>query len=152
LIKIIDRIAKEESLKVDDKAKEALITLSEGDCRKLENILQASSVLEKYVTEKVIFSIASSANPKEVIDILNLALESKFIDARAKLLDTMLNHGLSGLDIIKQIQKEILNLKLDKRKQLELIAECGEAEFRISEGSDEFLQLEAFLAKVALAK
>jgi DNA polymerase III delta prime subunit len=101
----------------------------------MKTYLQASSVLGKKVTEENIFSIASSANPEEVLDILNLALENKFIDARNKLLDTMLKHGLSGLDINKQIQKEILNLPIDGRKQLQLVAKCGEAEFRISEGS-----------------
>ena len=150
-LKIIEKISQEEGLKIDEKAKEALITVAEGDCRKLENLLQSSSVLGKVITEESIFSIASSAKPKEVIEILKLAIENKFIDARNKLLDTMLKHGLSGLDIIKQIQKEILNLDIAGRAQLELIAKCGEAEFRISEGSDEFIQLEAFLANVALA-
>ena len=102
------------------------------------------------ITEDTVFSIASSAKPKEVVDILNLALKNKFIDARNKLLDTMLKHGLSGLDIIKQIQREILDLDLENRDKLDLISKCGEAEFRITEGSDEYLQLESFLAEVAL--
>jgi len=152
LAKIIEKIAKEETLKIDKNAETALIEVSGGDCRKLENILQAAAVTDKNITEDSIFSIASSAKPKEVLEILNLALNNKFIDARSRLLDTMLKHGLSGLDIIKQIQKEILNLALDGRKQMELISECGEAEFRISEGSDEYLQLEAFLASVVLKK
>jgi len=150
--KIIDRIGKEEKLKVDEKAREALISVCEGDCRRLENLLQASSVLDNNVTEETIFSIASTARPKEVIDILKLALEKKFIPAREKLLDTMLKHGLSGLDIIRQVQREILSLDIDGRAQLELISKCGEAEFRISEGSDEFIQLEAFLAQVSLSR
>ena len=58
----------------------------------------------------------------------------------------MLNYGLSGLDIIKQIQKEIYNLDLDGRGKMVLVDKCGEAEFRMSEGSDEFVQLEAFIA------
>jgi replication factor C small subunit len=62
----------------------------------------------------------------------------------------MLNYGLSGLDIIKQIQKELFSLDIDNRKKMEIMSECGEAEFRMTEGSDEYLQLEAFLAKVAL--
>jgi len=151
LHKIIDKISSEEKIKVTDKAKDALIDISEGDCRKLENIMQASSVIGKEITDETIFAIASMARPKEVIDILNLALDNRFLDARNKLLDTMLNHGLSGLDIIKQIQKEIISLKIPGRVQLDLISRCGEAEFRISEGSDEFIQLEAFLAQVALA-
>jgi replication factor C small subunit len=151
LMKIIDKISQSEALKVDEKAKTALITVSEGDCRRLENVLQACSVLGKHITEENVFSMASSAKPAEVLDVLKLALANKFVDARNKLLDTMLKHGLSGLDIIKQVQREILNLDMPGREQLKLIDKCGEAEFRISEGSDEYLQLEAFLANVALA-
>ena len=147
---MIDKIAKEESLKIDEKAKKALIDISEGDCRMLANILQSSAALEHHITEEVIYSMVSIARPKEVKEFLKLALENKFKESRDKLLDVMLNYGLSGLDIIKQIQKEMFNLNMDNRKKMKLIAECGEAEFRMTEGSDEFIQLESFLAKVAL--
>ena len=150
LMVLIDKIASEEDLKIDDKAKLALIEISEGDCRRLENVLQSSAAIDKNITEELLYSLASIAKPKEVNEVLNLALENNFKESREKLLDVMLNYGLSGLDIIKQIQKELLNLELDNRKKMNLISECGEAEFRMTEGSDEYLQLEAFLAKVAL--
>ena len=73
------------------------------------------------------------------------------IDAIKKLLDTMLNYGLSGLDIVKQIQKEIWNLEIDGRKKIDLVDKCGEIEFRMVEGADEFIQLEALLSQVVLA-
>ena len=72
------------------------------------------------------------------------------MSARKKLLEVMLNYGLSGLDVIRQIQREIYNVELDGRKKMLLVEKCGEAEFRMTEGSDEFIQLEAFLANVAL--
>jgi replication factor C small subunit len=149
---LIDKIAKQEKLNIDDKAKQALVEISEGDCRRLENILQSSAAIDKNITEELLYSLASIARPKEVDEVLKLALEQKFKESRDKLLDVMLNYGLSGLDIIKQIQKELINLDLENRKKMELIAECGEAEFRMTEGSDEFLQLEAFLAKVVTKK
>jgi replication factor C small subunit len=152
IFKLIDTIAKSEELKIDQKAKEALYLISEGDCRRVENILQSSAAIEKNITEELIFSLASVARPKEVKEILDLALNNKFLDARNKLLDVMLNYGLSGLDIIKQIQKEIWNLDIDNRSKVELIDKCGEIEFRMTEGSDEFLQLEAMLSQVLLAK
>jgi replication factor C small subunit len=152
LQQLIDTITKSENLKVDQKAKEALYLISEGDCRRVENILQSSAAIEKNITEDLIFSLASVARPKEVKEILELALNNKFIDARNKLLDVMLNYGLSGLDIIKQIQKEIWNLDIDNRSKVELIDKCGEIEFRMTEGSDEFLQLEAMLSQVLLIK
>ena len=58
----------------------------------------------------------------------------------------MLKNGLSGLDVIKQIQKEVLNLNINDSKKLELIDKCGEIEFRLVEGSDDFVQMESFLA------
>ena len=97
---LIDGIAKEEKLKIDDKAKKALFEVSEGDCRRVENILQSSAAITDNITEDVIYSLASVARPKEVNEVLKLALESKFVDARKKLLDVMLNYGLSGLDVI----------------------------------------------------
>jgi|TARA_B100002003_G_C14090619_1_gene524606 replication factor C small subunit len=147
---LLGKIAKDEGLKINDKAKDALIEISEGDVRRLENVLQSSAAIQKDITEELIYSLASIAKPKEVNEVLNLAFQNKFKESRDKLLDVMLNYGLSGLDIIKQIQKELLNLEIDNRKKMELIEQCGETEFRMTEGSDEFLQLEAFLAKVTL--
>ena len=94
--------------------------------------------------------MASVAKPKEVDDVLKLALQNKFIEARNKLMDVMLNYGLSGIDIIKQIQQEILNLDIDNEKKMLLMEKCGEIEFRLTEGSDEFVQLETLLSQFAL--
>ncbi|MFC1691318.1 replication factor C small subunit [Nanoarchaeota archaeon] len=151
IIKIIEKISKEENLKIDKDAEKALYEISEGDCRRAENILQSCAAISTNITSDVVYSMASVAKPKEVRQILESALKNKFIEAREKLLDVMLNYGLSGTDVIKQIQKEITLLELGGRSQMKLMAACGEAEFRLSEGSDEFIQLEAFLAKVALA-
>ncbi|HLD86931.1 MAG TPA: replication factor C small subunit [Candidatus Nanoarchaeia archaeon] len=150
IVEIIDKIAKTEGLKIDAGAKKALFKISGGDCRRLENILQSAATLEDHITEKVIYSLASFAEPKEIKDVLELAFAQKFQDARSKLLETMLAYGLAGIDVIKQIQQEIISLPIAERKKMQLIEKCGEAEFRMTEGSDEYVQLEAFLAQVAL--
>jgi|TARA_B100001964_G_scaffold197765_1_gene222959 replication factor C small subunit len=147
---VIEKIEKEEKLKIDEKAKQSLFDISGGDVRKVENILQSSAAISNNITEEVIYSMASVAKPKEVDEVLKLALQNKFIDARNKLMDIMLNYGLSGADIIKQIQKEILNLNLDNEKKMLLMEKCGEIEFRMTEGSDEFIQLEALLSQFVL--
>ncbi|MBU90487.1 replication factor C small subunit [Candidatus Woesearchaeota archaeon] len=147
---VIEKIEKDENIKINEKAKEALFNISEGDARKINNILQSSAAVSKDITEEVIYSMASFARPKEVDEVLKLALANKFVDARNKLMDVMLNYGLSGLDIIKQIQQEILNLDIDNEKKMLLMEKCGEIEFRLTEGSDEFIQLEALLSQFVL--
>ena len=147
---IIDKIEKEEKIKIDEKAKEALYIISGGDARRVENVLQSSAAINNNITEDIIYSMASVAKPKEVDEVLKLALANKFVDARNRLMDVMLNYGLSGLDIIKQIQTEILNLDINNGKKMELMEKCGEIEFRMTEGSDEFIQLEALLSQFVL--
>jgi len=147
---IIEIISKEEKLKIDPKAEEALYEISDGDCRRVENILQSSAVIDKHITEEMVFSLASVAKPKELKEVLEMAMDNKFIDARKKLLDIMLNYGLSGIDIIKQIQKEIWDLDISGKAKVTLVDKCGDIEFRMTEGSDEYLQLEALLAQFTL--
>ena len=150
VVAIIDVIAKKEHLKVDEKAKDALFTVSGGDCRRLENIMQSAATLETHITDKVVYELASFAEPKEIKEVLEMALKGKFEDARKKLLDTMLSYGLAGIDVVKQIQQEILSISADDRTKMMLIEKCGEIEFRMTEGSDEYLQLEALLAHAAV--
>ena len=147
---IIERIAHGEKLKVDEKARAALIAACEGDVRRLENILQGAAALSANITEDAVASVASVAKPKEIADILSMAAAGKFVAARDKLLQTMLGYGLSGLDVIKQIQKAVWSAPATDRQKLAMMRACGEAEFRMVEGSDEFIQLEALLAEFAL--
>ncbi|MFH1770887.1 MAG: replication factor C small subunit [archaeon] len=147
---IIDGIAKNEGLKIDAKVKESLYEISGGDCRRVENILQVSAAISNNITDALIYEMASVARPKEVKEVLEFCVKKDFVKAKNELLKTMLEHGLSGLDIIKQIQKEIWSLKIEDEKKLEMVKECGETEFRLVEGSDEFIQLEAMLSKFVL--
>ncbi|MGV8169251.1 MAG: replication factor C small subunit [Candidatus Nanoarchaeia archaeon] len=147
---IIDAIAKKEGLKISEKAKEALYHVSGGDCRRLENLLQATASMGDKIEEDSIYSVASFAEPKEIQEVLESCVKGHFEDAKKKLLDTMLKQGLSGIDVIKQIQKECWGIKADNKIKLEMVKQCGEAEFRMVEGSDEFIQLEALLANFVL--
>ncbi len=150
IYQVIDKVAREEGLTLSAETKKALFEVCDGDCRRLENIMQSCAVLHKEISPELVFSMASVAKPKEVNEVLSIAVKGNFLDARKKLLSLMLEYGLAGLDIIKQIQKEIWNLQIDDRKKVEMLDKCGEVEFRMVEGSDEFVQLESFLAYVVL--
>lgn len=146
----VKTIIQKENLQMDETTVKALVEISNGDVRKITNIIQSCASIEKNITQDLIYSLVSAAEPQEVKDILTLAINRQFIKARSLLLDTMLKHGLSGLDILKQIQKETLQLTtITDEKRIELIDKCGEIEFRMVEGADEFIQLEALLAGYA---
>ena len=147
IISIIDEIAKQEQLTIDAKAKEALYTVSGGDVRRLENVLQSCAAVNNHIKEEHVYEMASVARPEELKEALVIAMKGDFIKARDKLLDTQRQYGLSGLDVVKQIQQAAWELDIEDKQKLLLIEACGTAEFRMVEGSDEHVQLEALLAK-----
>ncbi len=147
---IIGNIAKNEKIKIGKGAIDALYEVSKGDVRRIENILQSCAAVSKEIDEETIYQLVSAARPKEVKEVLEIALKGDFLKAREKLLDVMLNYGLSGPDIIKQIQKEIWTLEIEDERKVKLVDKCGEIEFRMVEGSDEYIQLETLLANFTI--
>ncbi len=148
---IIDRITKSEGLKVSDSARKALFEVSGGDVRRLENILQACAAISKDVSDDLVFSISSYAKPQEVSSIISFCVKQNFVDAKKQLLNVMLNYGLAGLDVVKQLQQALWSVDgLSDSQRLAMSVACGEAEFRMVEGADEFVQLESLIANFCL--
>jgi len=153
VFEILQNIAKNEGLTVSTDALELLYEASEGDMRKGENLLQACAALSKTIDTEVVSQVLSFADPKEIKEAIFLSLKGKFLEAKNLLINSMISHGLSGTDVIKQIQKEILNLEdLDEKTKVQMIKACGEIEFRMVEGANEFIQLAALLAEFANIK
>lgn len=149
--KVIERIAEKEKLKLASDVIDTLYETSEGDCRRAINLLQATATISPEVDREMIMMIASSTKPADVKIILDYALAGDFVNARNKLLDVMLKESISGTDIIKAIQREIWNLQIEPEIKVKLTEKTGETEFRMIEGSDEFVQLQALLASFVLA-
>lgn len=121
---------------------------SEGDARKAENLMQACSAITSDINLSVVEQVVSFAEPEEILSVIDLAISGKFEEAKNKLFDVMIKHGLSGMDIISQVQKQVWSADfIDEKAKVELIKACGEYEFRLVEGSNEFIQLDAMLAQ-----
>ena len=148
--KYICRVADEEKLKITEEAIDAMIYLSEGDLRKVANLLQASAALGEKITDNVVYDVASQAKPTDVKEMMELALNGNFGDARKRLQDMLLRHGLSGQDVIREIHRQIYSLDIPEEAKVKLLEKTGEYEFRLSEGSSDLIQLEALLAQFLL--
>lgn len=146
----IERIVKGEGLDIDDKGIDALIYVSDGDLRKITNTLHGAAILNNVITDKSIYDIASKARPKEVVAMLRYALGGDFSKARDELNVLFLSYGMSGEDILVQCNKEALNLDVDEKLKLRLVSTIGDYNFRIVEGANEKIQLEAMIARLAL--
>jgi replication factor C small subunit len=145
-------IAKAEGLTISDVATKALYDACEGDLRRVTNVLQSAASLDKDINEELVYSVAGVARPREIAEILQSAVDGDVVKAKNRMFDVMLKYGLSGLDAVKLISKHVWDMKIPEASKVWLMDKIGEYEFRIVEGSDEFLQVESLIAQFMLVK
>jgi replication factor C small subunit len=151
MAKRIRYIAKNERINLTEEVVEAIIEFSDGDLRRAINLLQTSAVSndEKAISYQTVINIVGQTNPKHIQIMLNKALGGEFIDARERLYDIMIKQGISGIDIIKQIHRELYKFpNLSSSEKADLVRIIGEYDFRISEGANDDIQLSALLAQL----
>ncbi len=149
--KIVNKIAEKENLEIKTDSIESVYESSEGDCRRVINLLQTTAGISPKISADLIQTVVSSAKPSDIKVVLEYALSGDFQNSRNKLRDIMLKESIAGDDVIKAIQKEIWNLNIEPDIKVKLTEKTGEAEFRLVEGSDESIQLQALLASFVLA-
>jgi replication factor C small subunit len=147
--KMLEHVGKGEKLKIDNDAYDAVFYVSEGDMRRALNVLQGCAMHSKHISADLVHRISSRATPKEVKEMMELALQGKFTDARVNLDKLIISYGLSGEDILLQIYREIGKLDVPEKKRMLLIETVGEYNFRLVQGANERIQLEALIAQLA---
>jgi len=146
----MNHIAKQERVELKADGVAALVEIAEGDLRKAVNTLQAAASLGKPVSEESVYMVVGRAKPKDVREMLDLAFKGDFLKARQMLRSMLVEYGLSGSDIIKQMHSEIFRMEVPERNKIALVDAVGEVDFRLIEGGDEEVQLSALLARLAV--
>ena len=146
----LSRIIESESVDMEPGALDALVDIARGDMRRSVNSLQVAASLGRRVDLDLVYQTAGLANPEVIGRIIKTALDGNYMGARGLLESTMVEFGLSGQDVIKQIHSAIFDLDITDYEKVRLMERTGECEFRIVEGSNEKIQLECLLASMAL--
>lgn len=145
----IRMITSAEGITITDDGLAAILYIADGDMRKAENTLQAAAFVSGEVSEEIVYQVSSRARPEEIRDMVSAAVSGNFMAAR-RLLDTLLvEKGLSGDDVIMQMHRQIMSEdSLSDELKVDIIDKIGEHEFRLVEGANERIQLEALIARL----
>ncbi len=143
-------VAKQEKITLAPGGLNAIIEVSRGDCRRAINYLQSCGTISKKIDEEIVFRVAGEVPPDKIKIILNTAIEGQLLLSIKLLNDLIKEYGLSGQNIIKNLHREIYELKVKETLKIELSKLLAEFEFRLSQGGTEEIQLQALLAKIVM--
>ncbi len=138
-------ICKLEGVRYEDKALDMIYEFTSGDLRHAINILQAASS-HGIVNDASVRSALGISYKAKVGEVIRLALEGNFNDARLRMLELTRVHGLSERDFIKFAGEEIMK---QSSKNIELLKVLAEYDYRLVVGAHPDIQLAALLAELA---
>ncbi len=144
------RIAKEEGLEVTPEGLDALVYVAQGDLRKATNALQVAAAVSPKIDADSLYRAASAARPETVKKLVETALNGDFLSARSMLDDLLLEYGLAAEDLLREIYRAVYDLSVPDRVMVEMVDRVGEADYRLLQGSNDRIQLEALLSRFAL--
>lgn len=150
--KLLKKIAENEDVGYKESGLDTIFSVSQGDLRRSINLLQSVAAVGEEVTEDIVYEVSTQARPQAVKEMVENAIEGNFTDAREKLQTMLLEKGISGLDIIKEVHRQVYDIDIMEKRKVSLIEKIGEYEFRIDEGADEQIQIEALLAQFAASE
>ena len=126
----------------------ALVEVSAGDMRKAINVLQAVYTSGE-ISPKKIYEIIGYASPEKVQMMVSRAINGLFDEARDIVDGMLIYDGLSGIDIVRSLHSYVRSSMISPKQKIEIIKALADAEFRIVEGSNDRIQLDALIARIA---
>ncbi len=146
----IQRIAKKESLTIQDGAIDAIVYIAQGDMRKAINALQGAAIISREIDEKMVYAITATARPDEIDELLDLSLHGDFEGAEAVLQKLLQERGIAPNELINQCYRVLIKRPLDQGLRVALIDQLGVTDFRLSEGANSEIQMEALIAQFVM--
>ena len=143
-------IANQEQMSLTPDGLVALADVSKGDCRRAINYLQSCSTISKKIDQDIVFRVAGEVPSDKIREILKTAIEGQLQFSLKLLNDIIGEYGLSGINIIKNIHREIYDLQISEDLKIELSKLLAESEYRLSQGGTESIQLQALLANIVM--
>lgn len=143
-------VAVKEELNIDKEAYESLTYLAQGDLRRAINGLQMAAAANVDITSDVVYQAVAAARPEEVKEALEMSLNNNFAGARERLDTLQITYGLAGEDVLRQMHRTVRDLEVPDTIKVQMIEKLAEADFRLSEGANARIQIEAVIANFAV--
>ena len=137
----LTEICDSENLSITEGAKEAIVTLSGGDMRKVLNVLESASLAHDEISEDDIYSCTGKPSPSDVDIIMKSLLKDGYKKAFKTFMDLKLNLSLTLEDLVSNIHKAVMKTDLNNKMKIYLAIRLSDIEQRIAVGCNEKLQV-----------
>jgi replication factor C subunit 3/5 len=149
---LLEEVAKEENVTFGDGGLDAVLRLGRGDMRRALHIMQSAHTAADVVDEAVVYECTGNPRPGDIKCMVEWMLQLSYADAFRKVERLRALKGLAVSDLLTEVHTFALALDLDGDLRIELLKQLAEAEFRLSTGGSEKINLGAIVAAFVLTR
>ncbi|KAK9885095.1 hypothetical protein WA026_009318 [Henosepilachna vigintioctopunctata] len=148
----LNYVVDQESVKISEDGKQALLQLANGDMRKVLNVLQSTWLAYKDVTEDNVYSCVGHPLKKDIENIIKWLLNETFETSYKNIKTLKVLKGLALQDILTEVHRYIHRIEFPYEAIVPLLTKLAEIEYRLASGTNENIQLTALISSFQSVK
>ncbi|KAJ8959067.1 hypothetical protein NQ318_022323 [Aromia moschata] len=148
----LNYVVDEEKVQITEDGRKALLTLANGDMRKVLNVLQSTWLAYKNVTEDNVYTCVGHPLRTDIESIVKWLLNEDFKTTYKNMKELKTIKGLALQDIITEVHKFIHRIEFPFDLMINLLEKMAEIEYRLSTGANENIQMTALISVFQYAK
>jgi replication factor C subunit 3/5 len=148
----MDLIIKNENIKITDDGRRAVHELSQGDMRRVVNLLQSCfmSYHGETIDEKKVYQCCGHPLKSDINQMVELLLKSDIKTAYKGIQKMKIDKGLALQDIMTQVSKAISDLPtLSQEAKMHIHIRMADIEYHLNNGGSEKIYLSAMISAFA---
>jgi len=137
----LEEIAAKENCHATPDGVQAILRLSNGDMRRVLNLLQTTAMSNDRVDETAVYLTSGSPLPSDLEQVLHWLMNSNFAAATTSILELCRVKGYALADVLTELTAKLTTLELDPVTLALLLDGMSSVEYRLAFGTDETLQV-----------
>lgn len=150
----MDLIIKNEGVNITDDGRKAIHDLSQGDMRRVVNLLQscAMSFNGQKIDEVLVYQCCGHPLRSDINEIMELLLHSDIATAYRVIQGMKIEKGLALQDILSQVSNALETIKFPPMAKANILIKLADIEYHMNNGGSERIYLSAMIAAFQSAR
>lgn len=150
----MDLIIKNEQISITDDGRQAIHELSQGDMRRVVNLLQSTSMSfsGQEIDEVKVYQCCGHPLKTDVNKIMDYLLNTDIKTAYKEIQELKIDKGLALQDILTQASNAVGRLTLSARVKRDIYMKLADLEYHLNNGGSEKIYLSAMIGAFQCAR
>lgn len=147
----LDYIIRAENVHIEPSAVDAILRISNGDMRRVLNVLQGCSLAHDHIDEDCVYSVTGQPRPADIKLMFDSLLNDEFSVCYSYISNLKSARGLALVDIVTCLFSLVSICQFPAQSTIYIINQLAELECRLANNASDQVQLSSLIGSFKIA-